>query len=485
MSRSWRPAAAGLVVALLAGSICTAEPTEAIETTAARPAPPADLEQYAEVELDNGLRLLLGKPRRPALLTEVLVVIRSGSEAKEAGAKNAREKEAAWIAAETFLSGSLGTEGTLVRRHLARLGASADYTVGKQATVFRFTVPTRLADELMEVLAALLSRPSPPAPVWQQAAAYRGQLVAREEVDPWHSSTRLLDSLLWERAGQSPPTAAPTPAASSIEPAAARQEPAIQLARARLRETYRPSHTIVAAWGELDVEATAETARRLFSRVPNVGSPPGAAAPPSSPTPAPKGVTRCLQRPGATPPALLIGFGAEIEDDVDFFGWQVLAHILGSSNDSRLYRRLRLHESLAYTVEASCLPVGDRGLTLRIACQTPDLERSHRAVLDELHRIASEEVSQEELDLARSIFRSRLLLDQGSLREQFYQHALRLLGTPSARDALAGQRALDQLTPERLLRLARGVLVPERASVVVVSETPSPLCTAPAHKASR
>lgn len=462
----WR-AALSLVAGVCAAWAATHPAPAAAGTAPEASAPvsitaPPGLDEFAHLELDNGLRVLLGKPQRAALLSEVLLVVRAGTGPEKTG-----PGEAAWIAAEALLAGRVPDGTQEVRHRLAQIGVSVDHTVGKEATVFRFTAPTRKTDELLRLLGDLLVRREVAPETWARAAAQRRLTLAQQRNDPWLRSTALLDELLWNE-----PSAPGVPVA-----AAAPEDPVLERAEGIFRRAYVPGQAVLSVWGEAEVDALARTVRAELGPAPRSVEPPVEVVPLIDPSPRSEGTVRCLQQPGATPPALLIGISAEIDDDVAFYGWQILAHILGASHDSRLHRRLRLREGLAYTVEASCLPVGEHGLTLRIATQAPNVERTHQVILEELRRLATEEVSQEELDLARSIFRSRLLLDQTSFREQFYRRALTLLSTRTVRNSEDGERALAALTPARLLALTRQTLRPQRASVVVIAETAPALCS--------
>lgn len=433
---------------------------------------PPGLAAFEQLTLDNGLRVLLGTPARPVELTEALLVVQAGTRSQGPG-----EEESARVAAEAFLGGKLAGQETTIRRQLARAGVTLDYTVGREVAVFRFAVPERQTAVLVSALAGLLRRESPGPAVWEQAVETRKLLAAAEEADPWQRSLRTLDGLLWHEPGSDRP-------GSDRRTAGGEPGVAPDLARLEAFRTaaYRADRMVIALWGEAPVaELGALVRHELAARTAETGRSPveEPAEPelrPAEPGLRPEGGLRCLTDPAAEPPALLVGLGAELPDDRSFYGWQLVAHILGASHTSRLHERLRVREPFVYTVEATCNPVGSRGMTLRISAQTEELERARQVVMEELRRLASEEVSQQELDLARAIFRSRLLLDQGSFRDQFYRRALALLSTRPPRDLAPAAAALDALTPASLLAILRRTLRPELTSTVVVSAAAEPLC---------
>ncbi len=417
---------------------------------------PPGLAAFEQLTLDNGLRVLLGTPARPVELTEALLVVEAGTRSQGSG-----EEESARVAAEAFLGGRLAGQETTIRRQLARSGITLDYTVGREVAVFRFAAPERQSGALVRALAGLLRRESPAPAVWEQAVEARKLAAAAEEADPWQRSLETLDGLLWHEPESDRRDAGAAPDLARLE--------------AFRTATYRPDRMVIALWGKASAAELGALVRDELAALATATG--GAPEPePAEPELRPAGGLRCLTDPAAQPPALLVGLGAELPDDRAFYGWQLLAHILGASHTSRLHERLRVREPFVYTVEATCSPVGSRGMTLRISAQTAELERARQVVMEELRRLVSEEVSQQELDLARAIFRSRLLLDQGSFRDQFYRRALALLSPRPPRDLAPAAVELDALTPASLLAILRRTLRPDLATTVVVSAAAEPLC---------
>jgi predicted Zn-dependent peptidase len=427
------------------------------------PSPPAPGFQSLErVDLDNGLRTLLGKPQREALFSEVLLVVRAGT-----AAPTSHQEEIARITAEAFLSGRRSPDAPSLGLELARMGVTPDFTVGRDVAVFRFAVPTANTIHFLHVLAELLNRPALSNEVWNDAIARRGQELSQEQNDPWQHATSELTSLVWTRGSdeEGRPDARPI-ASSAINPTAL---------ALFWQQAYAPGNMVLSVWGELPVSELASSVRSEFGRLA-----PRQALPQSSPVPAPVlskvGSVRCLQQEGAVPAALLVGAGARIESDRDFYAWQIAVHILGASYNSRLQRRLRTESQVVYTVEAAVLPVGPKGLILRVACQTDQVEATRRIILEELRTLTQQPVTQPELDLARAILRSRLKLDGASFRDQFYRRSLALLSTQEVRDPIRAEAIISAFTPKTLLNALSSTLQPEEASTVVVSIHSEPLC---------
>jgi predicted Zn-dependent peptidase len=422
-------------------------------------APPPGLSGFEQLTLDNGLRVLLGTPTRPIAFTEALLVVKAG-----AVPRGLPGEQSAQIAAEAFLGGRLPGEKQTIRQHLARSGVTLDYTVGREVAVFRFAVPTRHTASFLRFLTSLLLRRSLSEEAWQEAIARRQQAEALARADAWQRSLKTLDGLLWREPGHE--------AAAGTDPLIAVNLEGLEAFRAA---TYVPDLMVFCLWGEPPVAQLGEWVRKDLGRL-GRGQRTQPVREIAEPALKLAGGIHCIQAPGAEPPALLIGLGTELDDDRSFYGWQLVAHILGASHTSRLHDRLRVREPFVYTVEATCTPVGSRGLTLRIATQTEEIKRVREAVMEEIQRLLSEEVTQREFDLARAIFRSRLLLDQGSFQDQFYRRALALLSARPQHDLAQGGAALDSLTPASLLEILKRTLRLESTTTVIVSDKMEPLC---------
>src|ERR1051325_11710152 len=124
---------------------------------------PPGFQNLERKELSNGLKLLIGKPLRPALFSEVLLVVRAGT-----GTAGSGQEEIARIAAQTLLTARRPQDPS-IRVELARLGVSPDFTVGREVAVFRFAVPTVNTHHFLHLLASLLNRRKLPNGVWADA----------------------------------------------------------------------------------------------------------------------------------------------------------------------------------------------------------------------------------------------------------------------------------------------------------------------------
>ena len=405
------------------------------------------------VELGNGLRVLLGNSSPSLLFSEVLLVVRAGTGTAPSG-----QEELSRVAAEALLAGRRSAEAPPVGLELARLGVLTDFTVGREVAVFRFALPSREALHFLQLLAQLLGR-EPDAQTWADAAARRAQAISRDNADPWQRASSQLTSLIWnEDVAPAKDVAVATPVLADF-----------------WRRHYVPKHMVLSVWGVPSISQLTKSVEDDFSRLPPAQSAPQQLAI-AEPRQNHERATQCLHDARANPAALLVGAGTSLASDTDFYGWQLFAHILGASSNSRLQNRLRTESQLVYTVEAAALPVGEHGIILRVVVQTDQLARTRDIIAEELRRLAREPVSSKEIEYARALLRSRLRLDTISERDQFYRRSLAMLTDQPARDPAEAERLIAAFTPERLRDLLERTLNPDELFSVVISRHTEAIC---------
>lgn len=437
---------------------------------AERTAPiPSALQTVGRVELPNGLRVIVGQRTRVTGFSEVLLVARAGG-----GVPRSEQDQTARIAAAILTAGTVPPDPTPIRLRLARLGVSMDVTVGRDVAVFRMATPTRNTSPVLSLLSDTLGRRSLPDDLWEQTRTAVRE-ADRQAADGWTAATSELTSMIWTF--ERPSTE------RSLSTASQHARDIAALAAFR-HSGYSPRNLVLSVWGDRPVQEIIEAARESFGPLVAVTPTPRAAIP--DPVLRDRGGIACLEHGGASSAALLVGAGARVDSDEAFYALQIAVHILGASYNSRLQRRLRDDAQVVYTVEASAVPVGHRGMTLRIACQTDQITSTRRIIREELSRLTRSPVAVEELDFARALLRSRLALDAASVRDQFYRQALALLAGPQfVREPAGAQALLSAFTPATLLSALRRSLRADLTSTVVLSSHPEALCEATSGNGSR
>jgi predicted Zn-dependent peptidase/DNA-binding beta-propeller fold protein YncE len=414
--------------------------------------PPAGASAGGEetLRLANGLEVLLAHDPAPSLVADALLVVQAGTSFEPEDRRGV-----AGIVAEAFLAGPAGDggEGASVAARLERHGVSVRLSVERDLAVFRFTMPASQILPFLPLLGDLLARESLPPEAWREARARRAVSVGMAESDPWRTVRRNLDRLVWIGKAEEEP--APESLAQSVE--------------GPLQEfwssSYRPERMVLALWGvPVSAEIRAALTRELGRLEPRGAR---TVAPSRTPAPAASGRSLCLE--GSTPELLAIGAGSLAADDREFYAWQALCQVLGGGLSSRLHRRLRLQDGIAYTAEASCEPVGRNGISFRVAVQTDRIEAAKAAIREEIARLADPGVTREELEIAVATLQSRVLLDREAREGRFYRRALELLAGQGVRGPDTAAGLLAGLTPEDLGLLVRTRLRPEALATVVAA----------------
>jgi predicted Zn-dependent peptidase len=411
-----------------------------------------------EWELKNGLHAIVARMNPPPLYSEALLIVRAGT-----GTLAPQNMEVAHIAAQAFLAGTRPPRAQSVRRELASLGASVEHAVGRDVIVFRFVAPSRNIAPFLRVVAELVNRPEPTRAEWLAAMAARQLARADEEADTWQRASRELVGLLWREPGSTP---------SSQQ----RGVQGLNQLAQFWRDAFGLHGMVFAAWGDLSVSTLADVVEQHLAISEDTGG--RSAGMSVQPTRTTRPGLSCLVAPRAYPAALLVGLAAELGPREDFYAWQLLAHVLAASHSARLQQRLRTEAAMVYTVDASVIPIGMRGIILRVATQTERIADARAIILDEIERLRSEAVTDDELRIAQAILLSRLKLDRIATRERFYQRSLELLSISGQRDSSDAERIISRLSPAGLLEFARRVVDPEQVATVIVSEQPDASCKA-------
>ncbi|HUE58364.1 MAG TPA: pitrilysin family protein [Acidimicrobiales bacterium] len=170
------------------------------------------------------------------------------------------------------------------------------------------------------------------------------------------------------------------------------------------REHYLPGNIVVAAAGELDHDQLVD---RLASRLP--GRAGGSATRRAAPAVPPARLEVLRRRTEQA--HLAVAVPAPDRDSEERHAMSIVEHILGGGMSSRLFQSIREERGLAYAIFAYRLGFQGAGALGVYAGTSPDKAGEVRdLILDELHTVADEGITQLELDSARSHIRGSMAL---------------------------------------------------------------------------
>ena len=413
-----------------------------------------DFPETFRTTLPNGLRVVV-TPMAGRELVAASLAIRVGA---------ADEPPA--LAGATVLAARGLTEGTEVRDAIEltdafeRLGASMHAEAGWDAISAGLDVPASRLEPALELLAEVVRRPAFPASEIERLRDERLNDLIQAKADPRRRAEEAFVSSIY------------TDASPYRRPAGGTSETVARLTSAELRSlhaaAYGPEGAALVVVGDLDPETVVAIARRLFGDW--TGGRSEVAVPDDSSAVAGRFI-RVVHRPGSVQTEIRIGHPGIPRRHPDYHAVSVMSMILGGLFNSRLMTNLREDKGYTYGANAGFdLRRAAGPFSARAAVNTEVTVPAIREFLVELDRIREAPVSPDELAAAQNfligIFPLRFETPgpvAGSLAGLFV-HDL-----PD--DELIRYRpAIEAVTADDVLRVAREHVHPDRAAIVMVGD---------------
>lgn len=420
------------------------------------PPPPARafaLPQPIRFRLDNGLEVVLVRSGQDLPLVHVSLAFRSGH-----AADGARDPGVAFVTAALVDEGAGRRSALEITRDLQALGTALHISVDADSTTLALDVLRDGLEPALGIVADVVLRPHLAA---RELERVKGELTSRAEdrrADPSQVAGLVLAAAVLGDTPHGRP-ALPLPAVT----AAIRRE---QVARFH-RDRYRPDNAVLLVAGAVERTALERIVRSHLGRWRSGGRRgDGRARPPAR---GPRLVL--VRRADAAESAIRVGRRLPSRRALDAEAVDLLNTILGGSFTSRLNLNLRERHGFTYGVGSSCGLTRGHGL-LSVATQVERGVTSPalREILNELRRLTRRRVSRAELTKARSL----VLEELPSSAETLAGLADEYLELALYREPLGQLNRLplrlEEVTPEALLALARRLLSPEDATLVVVGD---------------
>ncbi|MGB9691465.1 MAG: M16 family metallopeptidase [Candidatus Sumerlaeaceae bacterium] len=172
-----------------------------------------------------------------------------------------------------------------------------------------------------------------------------------------------------------------------------------------LNREFAPDRVVVALAGNFDLRRIEPQLRRIFERL----EPNGWERNPLEP-PAPTFQSYNLDR-DTEQVHFCMGTDGPPRDSEDRYAFAILSTILGGSTSSRIFREVREKHGLAYSIGTFDCSFRDAGAIAVTGGTSPKhIHQVVRLCLDEIHKLYTEGVSEEEVDNARQQIKSSLIL---------------------------------------------------------------------------
>jgi len=238
----------------------------------------------------------------------------------------------------------------------------------------------------------------------------------------------------------------------------------VQQMRDYYQRNYGPNRAFLVVVGAIDRKRTAERIRELFGPLPRAEQ---RADPLAEPTAT--GERRAELRTPHSVLRMCMGFPTCRMGERDDYALDILAHDLGNSKNSRLYKRLVVAEELVTEVSVMNETRQEPG-ALFVMCELRegvDPARVERAVREEIVAQREEGVSRKDLDRIRMQIRSSFLFQDESVLDQAMKLARFEAGTPDGYRTLATVLpTYDSLTSKELQEVAGRYFDFRKAAVV-------------------
>jgi predicted Zn-dependent peptidase len=168
---------------------------------------------------------------------------------------------------------------------------------------------------------------------------------------------------------------------------------------------------------------------------------------------------------------LVIGSQCSSSVSEDRYTTTILSVILGGGMSSRLFQAIREERGLVYTIFASANPFNDCGyMSIYAAASTAQLDETVAATMEELCKIKSELVEEEELERNKDQLKASLMLNLESTSSRMSSLAQQemTLGRFISPDEII--LSVDAVTAQDVRRVANEIFKPEELAVTVLGD---------------
>jgi zinc protease len=224
---------------------------------------------------------------------------------------------------------------------------------------------------------------------------------------------------------------------------------------------YGPNNATVVIVGDFDTEQALGMVRRYFGKVKPIPAPPQIYTQESRQ----RGERRVTVRRGGSLPMAMVAYRAPAANSPDFYALDVLAMVLGEGRTSRLYQNL-VEKQIATGTDAGAPSLRDPFLFYVSATARPGVtaDKLEDALQEELDRLKSAPISDEELARAKSRIEADFVFRNNSVTSQANQIGYWAM----IDDWKYLSTYLDRvraLTPAEIQKVAQKYLLPETRTV--------------------
>ena len=341
--------------------------------------------------LENGLKVILEEnPTTPVVALQIWVKVGSADE---------NDKEAGMC---HFIEHMLfkGTEKRKVRegaKEIESLGGTINAYTSYDQTVYHVTLASRYADIGLDILSDAIQHSTFDPVEFEREREVILEEIRRAQDDPSRRLFRQTTATFYRQHPYRRPVIGYVDTVRSIQ-----RDQMVEF----FKRCYAPDRMVLIGVGDFESGEMEKTIRELFRDFrPSSKSPSQRIK-----EPFPAEVRSIISYGNVKETYLHIAFPASSAKDEDTPALDVISHILGGGEASRLVQKVKLERELVHSIYASSYTPKDPGLFfIGATLPSENMERAIEAVLEEVSRLGREGVTAEELHRAKVNIESDLI----------------------------------------------------------------------------
>lgn len=408
--------------------------------------------EVERVTLDNGMRLFVLEDHELPLIY-VSARIRVGSIYEPADKVGLAE-----ITGEVMRTGGTTSKtGDEIDEELEQIAASVETSIGLSSGGASVSVLKEDIDKGLAILADVLMHPAFREDKIFLAKMQHRSAISRRNDSPGQIAGREFDKLIY--------------GPESVYARHTEYATIDSITRDDLVEFhkrfYGPNNMMLAVWGDFDSEQMIGEIKKAFEgwRKIDLDLPETPDAPYEW-----KSTVNLARKQDINQSNIYLGHIGGLMSDPDYFALTVMNRILGGGFTGRLFKNVRSRQGLAYSVGGAYSASYDHLGTFFVGCQTKSESTVHaiRAMVDEVRKMRQEEVTDEELAVAKESYLNSFVFNFDSKGEVINRlMTYEYYGYPA--DFLQRTKeSVEQVTKADVLRVARKHLKPDTVQILVV-----------------
>jgi zinc protease len=409
------------------------------------------------VELENGFKALLVE-RGPLPVVASVLWYRVGSRDEHTG-----ETGVSHFLEHMMFKGTDRYAKGQIDMQTAKMGGSNNAFTDNDGTAYYFTLAADRWEQALEIEASRMRDCLLDPHEFASEKNVVLEELAMGEDDPWRPLYQATESLLHQ-------------VHPYHHPVIGYRQDLERLSAQRMRDYYArhygPNRAFLVVVGNIDKARTAQRIRELFGPLPRVAE---RETPIQEPPAA--GERRATLRTPHSVTRMCIAFPTCKMGERDDYALDFLAHDLGNSKNSRLYRRLVLKDELVTEINVMNETRQDPG-SLLVMCELRDGVAPGKVELvirEEIRKLIDEGVAKKDIARIRAQIRASFLFQDEAVLDLAMKLGRFESGTPDGYRTLATVLpTYDSLTPKELRDVAAKYFDFDRAVVVWAVPAPQP-----------